>query len=81
MTGVFDGLRVLDLSSGPAGAMTTMLLADNAASVTRITTSDNAARPSTIGDRVWNRGKRSALWTCAPIATETRSSPSPPAQT
>ena len=36
MPGVFDGLRVLDLSWGIAGPMTTMLLADNGAAVTRI---------------------------------------------
>ena len=35
MAGVFDGLRVLDLSWGTAGPMTTMLLADNGAEVTR----------------------------------------------
>jgi crotonobetainyl-CoA:carnitine CoA-transferase CaiB-like acyl-CoA transferase len=60
MTGVFDDLRVLDLSSGIAGPMTTMLLADNGALVTRIRSSDDAARPSSAGERVWDRGKRSA---------------------
>src|ERR1700730_10632958 len=60
MTGVFDGLRVLDLSSGIAGPMTTMLLADNGALVTRILSSDDVAGPSSTGERVWGRGKRSA---------------------
>jgi crotonobetainyl-CoA:carnitine CoA-transferase CaiB-like acyl-CoA transferase len=61
MTGVFDGLRVLDLSSGIAGPMTTMLLADNGALVTRIRSSDDVAGPSSTGERVWGRGKRSAF--------------------
>jgi crotonobetainyl-CoA:carnitine CoA-transferase CaiB-like acyl-CoA transferase len=60
MTGVFDGLRVLDLSSGIAGPMTTMLLADNGALVTRIRPSGDAARSASTGERVWGRGKRSA---------------------
>jgi crotonobetainyl-CoA:carnitine CoA-transferase CaiB-like acyl-CoA transferase len=60
MTAVFDDVRVLDLSSGIAGPMTTMLLADNGARVTRIRPSDDVARPSITGERVWGRGKRSA---------------------
>ena len=36
MPGVFEDLVVLDLSWGIAGPMTTMLLADNGAQVTRI---------------------------------------------
>src|ERR1700730_3835848 len=60
MTGIFDGLRVLDLSSGIAGPMTTMLLADNGARVTHIPPSDHVAGPSRTGERVWGRGKRSA---------------------
>ena len=59
MGGVFQGLRVLDLSSGIAGPMTTMLLADNGAEVTRLVVPPGAdAPPSTTGERVWRRGKR-----------------------
>src|SRR5437588_4094218 len=60
MPGVFDGLRVLDLSWGIAGPMTTMLLADNGADVTCIEPpgGDPFARQS--GYRVWQRGKRRA---------------------
>ena len=36
MPSVLDGLEVLDLSRGMAGAIATMLLADNGARVTRI---------------------------------------------
>ncbi|MDQ1520111.1 MAG: hypothetical protein QOI55_1184, partial [Actinomycetota bacterium] len=61
MPGVFEGLQVLDVSSGIAGAMTTMLLSDNGANVTRIETSGEARSASPTGYRVWNRGKRSAL--------------------
>ena len=61
MTGVFEGLRVLDLSSGIAGPMTTMLLADNGALVTRIESPHGESFEAHSGSRVWNRGKRSAV--------------------
>ena len=61
MVGVFGGLRVLDLSSGIAGPMTTMLLADNGALVTRIESPRGGPFGAHTGSRVWNRGKRSAV--------------------
>ncbi len=61
MTGVFDGLRVLDLSWGIAGPMTTMLLADNGADVIRIERPQGDPFTDQSGYRVWNRGKRSAV--------------------
>lgn len=60
MAGVFDGLSVLDLSWGVAGPMTTMLLADNGAAVTRIEPPSGDPFSSQTGYRVWNRGKRRA---------------------
>jgi crotonobetainyl-CoA:carnitine CoA-transferase CaiB-like acyl-CoA transferase len=60
MTGVFGGLRVIDLSWGTAGPMTTMLLADNGAEVTRIEPPDGDPFRHQSGYRVWHRGKRSA---------------------
>src|SRR3954466_6123861 len=60
MAGVFDGVRVLDLSWGIAGPMTTMLLADNGAAVTRIERPSGDPFAGQTGYRVWNRGKRSA---------------------
>ncbi|WP_084154814.1 CaiB/BaiF CoA transferase family protein [Polycyclovorans algicola] len=65
MAGVLDGLRVLDLTSGIAGPMTTMLLGDNGADVVKIEPpgGDPARRlpgPQQLGYRVWQRGKRSA---------------------
>ncbi|MDQ1361570.1 MAG: hypothetical protein QOJ44_1947, partial [Acidimicrobiaceae bacterium] len=60
MTGVFDGLHVIDLSWGTAGPMTTMLLADNGAEVTRVEPPDGDPFRHQSGYRVWHRGKRSA---------------------
>jgi crotonobetainyl-CoA:carnitine CoA-transferase CaiB-like acyl-CoA transferase len=60
VAGVYDGLRVLDISWGTAGPMTTMLLADNGAQVTRIERPGGAPFPEDSGDRVWHRGKRRA---------------------
>jgi crotonobetainyl-CoA:carnitine CoA-transferase CaiB-like acyl-CoA transferase len=60
MPGVFDGLQVLDLSRGIAGPMTTMLLADNGALVTRIEPPGGDPFSHQSGYRVWNRGKRNA---------------------
>jgi crotonobetainyl-CoA:carnitine CoA-transferase CaiB-like acyl-CoA transferase len=59
MAGVFDGLVVLELGSGIAGPMAGMVLADHGARVTRVESPDDpfAGHP---GQRVWNRGKRSA---------------------
>ena len=61
MTGVFDGIRVLDLSWGVAGPMTTMLLADNGADVVRIERPEGDPFAGQSGYRVWHRGKRSAV--------------------
>ena len=62
MAGVFDGLEVLDLSWGSAGPMTTMLLADNGARVTRIESPGGDPFAAQSGYRVWNRGKRNAAF-------------------
>jgi crotonobetainyl-CoA:carnitine CoA-transferase CaiB-like acyl-CoA transferase len=61
VSGVFDGLQVLDLSEGVAGPMTTMMLADNGASVTRVEHPDGSMLEDPTGQRVWNRGKRSIV--------------------
>ncbi|MCU1387505.1 MAG: CoA transferase, partial [Ilumatobacteraceae bacterium] len=59
--GVYEGLRVLDLTTGIAGPMTTMVLADNGADVTRIEGPCIDPFREQTGARVWNRGKRSAV--------------------
>ena len=60
MAGAFGDLRVLDLSWGMAGPMTTMFLADNGADVIRIESPRGDPFAQQTGYRVWNRGKRSA---------------------
>jgi crotonobetainyl-CoA:carnitine CoA-transferase CaiB-like acyl-CoA transferase len=64
MAGALDGLTVLDLSSGAAAALATMLLGDHGARVARI------VRPATPilregGFLVWDRGKA-----CVTLALE-----------
>ena len=61
MTGVLDGIRVLDLSWGIAGPMTTMLLADHGAAVTKIEPPGGDPFRVQLGYHVWQRGKRSAV--------------------
>ncbi len=61
MAGVLENLRVLDLTWGVAGPMTTMLLADNGASVTKIEPPGGDPFRGQLGYKVWQRGKRSAI--------------------
>ncbi|HWL42711.1 MAG TPA: CoA transferase [Ilumatobacter sp.] len=57
--GIFAGLRVLDLTSGMAGPMATMVLADHGADVVKIEPpAGEWARPRPAF-AMWNRGKRS----------------------
>lgn len=60
MTGVLEGLKVLDLSWGIAGPMAAMLLGDHGADVTRIERPEGDPFPDLLGYKVWHRGKRSA---------------------
>ena len=61
MAGVLDGIRVLDLSWGIAGPMSTMLLADHGADVTKVEPPGGDPFRSELGYHVWQRGKRSAI--------------------
>ncbi len=59
--GVLDGIRVLDLSRGIAGPMTTMLLADHGADVVKIEPPEGDPFRGQLGSHAWDRGKRSAV--------------------
>src|ERR1700679_580114 len=61
MAGVLDGIKVLDLSWGVAGPMTTMLMADHGADVTKIEPPGGDPFRGQSGYKAWNRGKRSAV--------------------
>jgi crotonobetainyl-CoA:carnitine CoA-transferase CaiB-like acyl-CoA transferase len=61
MAGVLEGIRVLDLSWGISGPMTTMLLADHGAQVTKIEPPGGDPFRGLSGYQVWSRGKRSAI--------------------
>ncbi|QHS11323.1 CaiB/BaiF CoA-transferase family protein [Sinimarinibacterium sp. NLF-5-8] len=66
MAGVLNQLKVLDLTSGIAGPMTTMLLGDNGADVIKIEPPGGDPErhldgPQKLGYAVWQRGKRSAF--------------------
>jgi crotonobetainyl-CoA:carnitine CoA-transferase CaiB-like acyl-CoA transferase len=56
MTSALDGITVLDLTSGPAGALATMFLCDHGARVIRIVDVQDTT-PRRGGYLVWDRGK------------------------
>jgi len=62
MAGVLGGIRVIDLTTGIAGPMATMLLADNGADVVKVEPpGGDPTRITESGARVWARGKRSVV--------------------
>lgn len=61
MAGVLSGLKVLDLTWGIAGPMTTMVLADSGADVTKIEPPGGDPFRNQLGYKVWQRGKKSAI--------------------
>lgn len=60
MAGVLSEVKVLDLSWGIAGPMTTMLMGDHGARVTKIEPPGGDPFRDQLGYRVWQRGKRRA---------------------
>ncbi len=61
MARALEGITVLDLTDGPAGAIATMFLADNGARVIHATPEDAAAARSHPAYRIWDRGKQSVF--------------------
>ena len=59
MASALDGITVLDLSDGMAGALAGMFLCDNGARVIRIDTPGAEEQRSDPGYAVWDRGKES----------------------
>jgi crotonobetainyl-CoA:carnitine CoA-transferase CaiB-like acyl-CoA transferase len=57
-SGPLAGIRVIDLSTGIAGPLATMLMADNGASVVRVASPHGDPSLDTGGYPVWNRGKK-----------------------
>ena len=57
--GILDGIRVIDMSTGIAGPVATMLLAEVGADVVKVEPPTPGADRDEPGFRTWNRSKRS----------------------
>ena len=61
MASALDGITMLDLTEGPAGALATMLLGDQGARVIRVLDTHETA-PRRGGYLVWDRGRSVSSW-------------------
>jgi crotonobetainyl-CoA:carnitine CoA-transferase CaiB-like acyl-CoA transferase len=61
MSSALEGIRIVDLSSGVAGPIATMLLADFGADVVKVEPPDGDPARARPGFAVWNRNKRSVV--------------------
>src|SRR3712207_4554962 len=61
MTTACAGLKVLDFSLGMAGALATLILADNGAEVTKVEPPEGDWSRDEPGFLMWSRGKQSAV--------------------
>ena len=78
MASTLDGITVLDLTQGPAGAYATMFLSDHGARVIRVVdTKDSTSRHG--GYLVWDRGKECVRLDLTQIQSSTPRSLSSPA--
>src|SRR4051794_13298019 len=61
MAEVLQGLRVVDVTTGPVGGMATMVLADFGADVVKVESPGGDRFRATASAPLWLRGKRSAV--------------------
>src|SRR5213593_2610825 len=61
MTSALEDIRIVDLSSGVAGPIATMLLADFGADVVKVEPPEGDPARALPGFAVWNRNKRSVV--------------------
>lgn len=59
MPSALDGITVVDLTRGMAGALAAMFLCDNGARVIRVEDASEPEHPRPVGYHIWNRGKES----------------------
>ena len=59
--GILTGIRIVDLSRGPAGSAATMLLAECGADVVKVEGAQPGRERDLPGFRTWNRSKRSII--------------------
>lgn len=59
---IFDGIRIIDLSQGITGALSSLLLAEQGADVIKVEPpGGDASRQTEAGFFIWNRSKRSII--------------------
>ena len=61
MAQVFDGITVLDFTSGRAGGVTTMVMSDFGAEVIKVEPPGGEKFRNSPGSIQWNRGKKSVV--------------------
>src|SRR5512132_3263341 len=59
--GILDGIRILDLSDGIAGPVSTLLLAEAGADVVALEPPSGATNRASAGYHTWLRSKRSVV--------------------
>ena len=81
MAGALDGVTVLDLTRGAAGALATMLLCDNGARVIRLEHGGSEHERQTPPYAVWDRGKESVFLDLSEALLEAQTGPDGPGDT